>query len=127
MLFISSQGSDAEGNVTAEEFSELFSLKAGNDPEIFSRRILESHTRLPPDRQLAMFYGTPIRARHSNNFIHTFERMLARAELLDADNMIRDSLLGSAHGFVYALAKRHRASAPEELADPDKTGTDIRF
>jgi hypothetical protein len=127
MLFISSQGSDAEGNVTAEEFSELFSMKAGQDPEIFSRRLLESHTRARPERQLAMFYGTPVRARHSNNFIYTFERLLARAQLVDTDNMIRDSLLGSAHGFVYSLAKRHRAGAPEELADPSRTGTDIRF
>ncbi len=127
MLFISSQGSDAEGNITAEEFSELFSMKAGSDPEIFSRRILETHTQAQPDRQLAMFYGTPIRARHSNNFIHTFERLLARAELVDTDDMIRDSLLGSAHGFVYTVAKRHRANAPEELADPGRTGKDVRF
>lgn len=125
MLFISSQGTTGDGTVSNEEFSQLFSLQSASDPEIFSRRLLELHVQLGEDRQFALFYGTPVRARHSNHFIYTFERMMTRAESVDPDNMIRDSLLGSAHGFVYSIAKRHRANAPVELADHQQTGTHI--
>ena len=127
MLFISSQGTTGDGNVSNEELSQLFTLKSGTDPEIFSRRMLELYVQLSEDRQYALFYGTPTRARHANNFIYTFERMMARAENVDPDNMIRDSLLGSAHGFLYSIALRQRKKAPPELADPQATGTYIEL
>jgi len=127
MLFISSQGSTGDGNVSNDELSALFTVQSANDPEIFSRRMLELHVQLPEERQYELFYGTPTRARHSNNFIYTFQRMMARAETVDPDNMIRDSLLGSAHGFIYTIALRHRQKAPPELADPQNTGTYIEL
>jgi hypothetical protein len=74
-----------------------------------------------------LFYGTPVRARHSNNFIHTFERLMRKAEEVDPDFIIRDSLLTSTNGLVYRLAKRHQAAAPPELADHNQTGLHFNF
>ncbi len=128
LLFLSSQSAAADGNVTPEEMSRLFSLQSAQDPDIFARRLLEIHVQLnDPARQFGLFYGTPVRARHSNNFIYTFERLMRRAEEVDPDFMIRDSLLTSSQGFIYRIAKRHQASAPPELADVAQTGMHINF
>ena len=122
-LFISSQSTLADGTVTPEEQSKLFA-ESGQDTELFSRRLLELHIQLAdqPEQQYELFYGTPVRARHSNSFIYTFERLMARAEEVDPDKMIRDALVTSGHGFVYTIAKRHQQNAPPELADHRKTG-----
>ena len=127
-LYISSQSTLADGTVTPEMQSSLFA-SSGRDTELFSRRLLETHFALgdEPARQAALFYGTPIRARHANSFIYTFERLLARAESVDPDNMIRDALLTGGHGIVYTLAKSHQVKAPPELADHTRTGLYFRF
>ncbi|MFV2089089.1 MAG: hypothetical protein ACC642_00385 [Pseudomonadales bacterium] len=125
-LFISSQSTQADGTVTPEQQSKLFTA-AGRDMELFSRRILELHFQLAdqPDTQYDLFFGTPIRARHSNNFIHTFERLMRRAEEVDPDNMIRDALVASSNGFVYTIAKRHQTAAPPELVNQGEHFIDI--
>ena len=128
LLFISSQGATGDGTVTAEEISKLFSTASAQDPEIFSRRLLEAH--LGEDdtvKQFELFYGTEVRARHSNSFIYTFERLLKRAEEVDREDMLHDSLMASGHGFVYRVMKRHQANAPETLADLQTTGSHIDF
>jgi hypothetical protein len=129
LLFLSSQGAAGEGAVTPEEMSRLFAQRAAQDTELFSRMLLELHVRLAddPQRQYELFYGTPTRARHSNNFIFTFERLMRRAEEVDPDFIIRDSLTTSSHGLCYRLAKRHQGNAPAELADPAITGIHIIF
>lgn len=129
LLFISSQSQAADGRVTPEEQSALFARLGQNDPEVFSRRLLETHIILAnePDAQFRLFFGSAVRARHTNNFIFTFERLLARAEAVDPDNMIRDSLYGSGHGLLYQIAKRHQRNAPEDFADPARTGTYIQL
>jgi hypothetical protein len=130
LLFLSSQGTAAgDGTVTPEEMSRLFAQRAAQDAELFSRMLLECHVRLSgnPTQQYELFYGTAIRARHSNNFIFNFERLMRRAEEVDPDFIIRDSLTGSSHGLFYRIAKRHQNNAPAELADPAATGIHINF
>jgi hypothetical protein len=123
-LFISSQSVYADGPVTAEQQSRLFAEQSAQDPEVFSRRLLEVHLRKETDAErFELFYGTAVRARHTNNFIFTFERLLRRAEQVDTDNMIQDALRYNGHGMLYQIAKKHQANAPEELADHNKTGT----
>lgn len=126
-LYLSSQGAAGDGRVSPARMSELFAQQAGQDPEVFSRLLLETHTPLEPAEQFALFYGTEVRARHSNNFIFTFERLLNRAEAVDPDFIIRDSMLSTAHGLVYRVTKRHQDNAPPHLADPAATGTHINF
>jgi hypothetical protein len=59
-----------------------------------------------------LFYGTEIRTNHSESFIFNFERMIGAAEACDDDGMIRDSLLGSAHGFIYNRMIKFRDNPP---------------
>lgn len=130
LLFLSSQGAaGGDGDVSPEEMSRLFARRASQDTELFSRMLLEIHTRLidDPQRQFDLFYGTPVRARHSNNFVFTFERLMRKAEEVDPDYIIRDALSTSSHGLCYRLAKRHQGNAPAELADPSRTGIHINF
>lgn len=125
-LYISVHGVGGDGAVTPEEVGRLFTLQSSEEPEVFSRRLMERHFQLnDPQREFDMFYGTPIRARHSNNFIFTFERLMRRAEAVDPENIIRDSLMASGHGFLYTIIKRFQAKAPPELADHTKTGAYI--
>jgi len=127
-LFISSQSAGADGTVTNEEQSRLFAQLSQNDPEVFSRRMLETHIATPSDEgRYRLFYGTAVRARHSNTFISVFERLIARAKEVDPDQLICDALYSTSHGLVYTIAKRHQANAPPELADSDQTGTKFNF
>lgn len=126
LLFISSQSAAQDGSVDVEEMSRLFSTGAA-DSEVFSRRLLEVRIGLPEPEEFALFYGTPIRARHTNHFIFAFERLMRRAAELEADDIIRDSLLASAHAFLYTVMKRHQANAPEELRDHERTGIFFNF
>ena len=128
LLFISSQGATGDGTVTSEEISKLFSKASAQDPEIFSRRLLETHLQeTDPGKQFDLFYGTEVRSRHTNSFIYTFERLLTRAAEVDRDDMLHDSLMAGGHGFVYRLMKQHQAHAPAALADMHATGTHIDF
>ena len=129
LLFISSQGGTGNGSAEPGEISRLFSAQStGLDVEAFSRRLLEVHLSMDdPEEQFALFYGTEIRARHTNDFIFTFERLLRRAEEVDMENMIHDALAASGHGFLYRIVKRHQAVAPDAWADHTKTGTHINF
>ena len=129
MLWISSQGPGEDGStVSDEEQAELWTQLNQGDPDVFCRRILNLHfvTERFEDR-LAFFYGTEIRARHTNNMIFTLERLMVRAEAADSDGTLMDAINGSAFGFVYQLAVQYRRFASAELADVEKTGREIRL
>lgn len=129
LLYLSSQGGTGNNTASQAEIAQLFSNQgAGVDLEAFSRKLMQTHTTLDdPQAQFDLFYATEVRARHTNNFIFTFERMLKRAGDVDMDNIIRDALSASGHGFLYRIAKRHQANAPLEWSDHTKTGTHINF
>jgi hypothetical protein len=127
-LYLSSQGAGGgTGPVSPEEISRLFAQQAARDPELFSRLLLSLHTQSDEATSYDLFYGTETRARHTNNFIFTFERLMRRAEEVDPDFIIRDSLSATGHGLIYGIAKRHQSAAPEHLADPARTGKNINF
>jgi hypothetical protein len=87
--------------------------------------MIETHFTTPANERMALFFGTPVRARHSHHFIGTFERLLARAGDCDPDGLILGALRYSAHGIIYNLAVEYRQAAPPELADPERTGTHL--
>ncbi len=127
LLFVSSQGATGSGQVDPKEISQLFSQQ-NNDPEAFSRALLTKHLQSDdPQEQFDLFYGTEVRARHSNNFVFTYERLLKRAATVDTEQMIQDALSASGHGFLYRIIKRHQNAAPEAWSDHTKTGTHINF
>jgi hypothetical protein len=68
-----------------------------------------------------LFYKTEIRARHTNQFIFVFERLLKHVRSSDTNNMLFDSLIGSAHGLLYLRMKTYQAKAPSKWKDHSKT------
>lgn len=130
MLWVSSQGavrgSASEGLVSGVEQSNMWAQMSQNDSEMFSRTMIATHLRAEGGG-FELFYGTPVRARHSNHFIVTFERLIARAEECDPDGMIAASLRYNAHGLIYKVAKQYQSIAPPELADPERTGLYIQM
>ena len=129
MLWISPQGPGEDGStVSNEEQAELWTQLNQGDPDVFCRRILNLHfvTDRFEDR-LAFFYGTEIRARHTNNMIFTLGRLMDRAEAADSDGTLVDAINGSVFGFVYQLAVQYRRHASADLADVQKTGREIRL
>lgn len=127
LLWVSSQGagSGSSGAVSGEEQSRMWAQLSQNDPEVFSRRMIETNLTTPEAQHYDLFYGTPIRARHSNHFIFTFDRLIARAQECDPDGMIVASLRYNGHGLIYRVAKQFQEIAPPELADHERTGTFI--
>ena len=129
LLHVSSQSTEAGGRVSRERHSQLFAELSVNDTEAFSRQIIQFYLATDDEKErYDFFYGTAIRARHSNHFAKTFEDLLRRAEGADAEGVFRNALLYSAHGMVYQRILDYRKLAPPELASPEATGTwfDVR-
>ena len=63
-----------------------------------------------------MYFGTDVRARHTNNYVKTFEKLLNSAREIDQDDMISNALLhGSAAGRQYRVIKLVQGGDAEEL------------
>lgn len=124
-LYLSSQGANSAGAVSDEEISLMWSSMSTNDPEVFARRMMQLQFRSTPRYQYKLFFGTPVRTRHTENFMFNFERLLKAAESCDDDGMIGDALIGSANGYVYNLMRGCRDNPPPGITygvydyDPD--------
>ncbi len=124
-LFISSQGATGRGEVSGKRIAEFFGMMTQRDPEVFSRLMLELLFQHGERYAFKVLYGTPIRIRHCESFIFSFERLIATAREFDDDDMIVDAMLGSGHGLVYQRLLEFRDSPPEGFTfgefdfDPD--------
>jgi hypothetical protein len=126
LLYLSSQMADRnEEKVPAERLANLWMVVGRDDPEAFSRELLRTSTLSTVQYRFKLFFGTEIRSRHTTNFESSFERLLRAAESCDEDDMIRDALLGSAHGNLYRMIQSIREDTPEGFTigvydfDPD--------
>jgi hypothetical protein len=121
-LFISSQGATGTGAVPAERISQLWGAR---DPEAFSRQLLELSFLKGPHYGYKLFWGTEVRKKHTENFIFSFERLLAAATDCGDNGMIRDAVAGTTHGHVYQRMIEFRDSPPAGIThgvydfDPD--------
>lgn len=124
-LYISSQGSAGAGLVANEKVSELWAQMSEKDPEIFSRQMLSIQAAQSERYAYKLFFGTPIRTKHTSSFIFNFERLLKAAKDCDSDGMISDALSGTAHGYLYNRAIVFRDNPPPGILpdvydfDPD--------
>jgi hypothetical protein len=124
-LFLSSQGATGAGIVSSDKMAELWSKMSQNDPEVFSRSMLELQFMYDQNYAYKVLFGTLVRTRHSENFIFNFERLLRAAAACDEDRMIYDSVMGSAHGYIYSRLVQLRDEPPEGFSfgvynfDPD--------
>jgi hypothetical protein len=113
MLFISSQGTIGDGVVSDEEVDLMFARLSSGELSVFSRRMILLHVRLADSRAgWALFYGTPIRTQHCENYIRSFERLLRSAAGCDPEGMIVDALHGNAQGRLYRVMCTLRDARP---------------
>ena len=99
LLFISSQGATGNSRYSSEDLAEIWKQFAGGDSEVFSRMFLTMAGTEGVDFA-DLFYGTPIRRRHSENFLVSYDRLINLAKGCDTDNIILDTLIYSAHGLL---------------------------
>ena len=116
LLFLSSQGFVGDGVVSDEEMDQLWGRTASGEGSVFSRRLLLLRVNSDPVPGWALFWGTPIRTRHCQSFIHSFERLLRAAEGCDPDGMIRDAVYGNAQGRLYTMMCDLRDNPPPGAA-----------
>jgi hypothetical protein len=102
MLYISSQGPRGVGLIDSDEMSLLWSKMVNGDAEMFSRRFLLLSATDEED-MYDLLYGTEIRARHSNNFVRQYARLINGAKNCDPDGMLIDAICDSAHGRLYEI------------------------
>lgn len=125
MLFISSQGTEGNEDITREELGRMWTSTGGDNHELFARALLRVLLSSSDRYRYLMLFGTPIRTRHSENFMFNFERMMKAARACDDEGIIADALSGNAHGFVYQRMLEIRKSRPDDITpgvydfDPD--------
>lgn len=115
LLFLSSQGSAGDGLVSDEEIDAMWGRLSSGEASIFSRRMMGLRFRTSDPRAVyALFYGTPIRTRHCETFIYSFERLQRTARSCDPDGMIVDALDGNAQGRLYRIMCELRDAPPPD-------------
>jgi len=113
LLFMSSQTPAAGGTVPVEETAAMWTQLGNGDVFVFGRGMMAAHFRGDgPQDTWALFWSTPIRTRHSENFIRIFDRMIERARDCDVDGLLVETLLGSTHGQIRTLMQTVREIAP---------------
>jgi len=109
LLYGSSQGPAGNGPLSAERFNEMWATHGAGDPEVFARAMFVLQLQNPDAKaSYDLYYGTPVRTRHSENIYRAYGRLLRSAAECDPDGMITDALRGSALGRIYAFVEQHR-------------------
>jgi len=117
-LYMSVCGPTGTGEITGEEFTEQRAQAGTSDHAWFIRKMisLAVQNREDPEKVREIFFGTPIRTRHSNNFTTTFKRLLDAARAVDYDDMVENALLhGSASGLMYRIIQHIKGEESIEL------------
>ena len=107
MLYLSSQGPRGEGVIDSDETRQLWSEMVNGDAEMFTRRFLFMNASGEHDMH-DLFYGTEIRARHCDNFVRQYKRLIDQAKECDPDGMLLDAIYGSAHGRLYEILLEYK-------------------
>jgi hypothetical protein len=111
--------------ISGDEFTEQRALSASGDNAWFIRKMIGLAVRdmNNPEWLQEVFFSTEIRARHSNNYVNTFKKLLNAARAVDTDDMLVDALYsGSAHGLLYRIIMHTKG---EGEVDPI-TGTPVQ-
>jgi hypothetical protein len=116
MLFLSSQGFAGDGVVSDDEMDQLWVRMSSGETGVFSRRLLLLRVNSEPVAGWALFWGTPIRQRHCETFVHSFDRLLRAAEGCDPEGMIADAVRGGAQGRLYTIMRELRDNPPPGAA-----------
>jgi hypothetical protein len=116
--YMSIAGPTGTGEISGDEFVEQRAISSTGDHGWFIRKMLglvlgELQNR---ERLDEIFFSTPIRQRHTDNFARTFRKLLTAAESVDTDQMICDALLnGSAEGLFYRVILHAKGEATLDM------------
>jgi len=100
-LYISSEGSTGAGRVSDAQIMEERRRMDQGDPALFMRHLIWLVLSAGEDIEAkrAYFWGTGIRARHTRNYLATFEKLLRLAADVDEEEIIVTAIRqGSAMG-----------------------------
>lgn len=106
--YMSVCGPTGTGEISSEEFTEQRTHASSGDHAWFIRKMISlgASRRDEPEELQELFFGTDIRARHTENYHRTFKKLLDAARSVDTDDMLCDALLnGSAEGLYYRLLR----------------------
>jgi len=101
-------GTSGLGEMSGEEFTEGRNRVGNGDYAFFIRKMTAKSYEYRDDPEFiqSFYFGTPIRKRHTENYMQTFEKLLKAAKDVDTEDMICNALLdGTAEGRQYAIIK----------------------
>jgi hypothetical protein len=101
------QWMSSQGQETNEAMANLWSQLGSGDETVFSRLLIAMVFR-GNDDAAELFWSTPVRTRHSEDFIRTFERLAAEARACDPQGMLEDALRADAHGRTHRFMMESR-------------------
>lgn len=116
--YMSVCGPTGTGEISGLEFTEQRAHAASGDHAWFIRKMiaLAAGDIGNMERMQEIFFSTPVRTRHSNNFSKTFKKLLDAARSVDTDDMVTDALLnGSAAGLLYRIILHARGELSLDL------------
>ncbi|MBK6737033.1 MAG: hypothetical protein IPG64_03615 [Haliea sp.] len=119
--YMSVCGPTGTGEISAEEFTEQRAISATGDHAWFIRKMIALAIGDLRDKDIMheIFFSTPIRTRHSENFVRTFAKLLKTAEEVDTDDMVADALLnGSAEGLYYRIIRSAKGELTLDMGVP---------
>tara|TARA_R110002124_G_scaffold130424_2_gene292324 strand:- start:5931 stop:6689 length:759 start_codon:yes stop_codon:yes gene_type:complete len=116
--YMSVCGPTGTGEISSVEFTEQRAISTTGDHAWFIRKMI-SLCLGKLDNKEAMheiFFSTPVRARHTENFAKTFKKLLNAGQAVDTDDMVTDALLnGSAEGLYYRIILNAKGEVPLEM------------
>lgn len=122
--YMSVCGPTGTGEITGLEFTEQRAHAANGDHAWFVRKMIAlAIGELQNKEKLhEIFFSTPVRTRHSENFARTFKKLLTAGEAVDTDDMVVDALLnGSASGLLYRMILHAKGESTLDLMAPTNT------
>lgn len=93
-----------EGEVAMAHSLDLWRVQGTGDVGAFDRACIS----MVFSQQITaadLFWGTPIRSRHSESFVAAYERLIELAQDCDPKSVIADSINGGIHGRLYRAIK----------------------
>ena len=111
LLWMSSQGPGNEGAASQELISDLWSRQGSGDAEGFARQFMALYLQRSREEVHDLFFGTDVRARHSQTIVEVFGRLLQMVRACDPQGVMEGAILGSGHGTLYQILRELEADA----------------
>lgn len=122
--YMSVCGPTGTGEITGLEFTEQRAISATGDHAWFIRKMISLALGELQNKEAMheIFFSTPVRTRHTENYARTFKKLLKAGEAVDTDDMVADALLnGSAEGLFYRVILHAKGEITLDVGAPPPT------